>query len=323
MQIVPLSLSSPDDHLRAWHDLNVDYWLEELPELDPPGELESRSDLDSDPTTERGGLLALDGDRALGAAVYSLSLLEDLDEAYLWLFVPKPLRRQGLGRQLLDAARETVASAGRRHLRADARVDGAGAGFAKEIGARSTQIDVGSVLDLKTIDAATLDRLAVPPDSYSLVHWRDRCPDELVDQFAVLRAAMNDAPKGDDPGDDWAWNAWREREREARHARSGARSYVTAAVHRETGEPAGFTELLVNERPRTAMQEDTAVIAAHRGHGLGMVVKAANLIRLQADEPQIDRVLTWNAESNRYMRAVNERLGFQVVNAWLALSLKP
>ena len=319
---MPLSLSSSDARLRAWHDLNVDYWLEELPEVDPPGELESRSELDSDGTTERGGLLALDGGDALGAAVYSLSLLEDLEEAYVWLFVPKPLRRHGLGRRLLDAARDTVAAAGRHHLRGDARADGAGAGFAESVGARSTQLDMASVLDATTIDASRLDRLAVPPSSYSLVQWRDRCPDDLVDRLAVLRMAMNDAPKGDDPGDDWTWNAWREREREERHARWGVRSYVTAAVSRESSELAGFTELLVNERPTTAMQEDTAVLSAHRGHGLGMTVKAANLMLLRAHEPQKSQVLTWNAESNRHMRAVNERLGFRVANAWHQLSLK-
>ena len=319
---MPLSVSSPGDHLRAWHDLNVDYWVEELPEVDPPGELESRSELDSDGTMERGGLLAVDGGAALGAAVYTLSLLEDLDEAYMWLFVPKPLRRQGLGRRLLEAARDTVAAAGRHHVRGDARTDGAGAGFAELIGARSTQLDMGSLLDVTAIDGPRLDLLAAAPDGYSLVHWRDRCPDDLVDQVSLPRVAMNDAPKGDDPGDDWTWDAWREREREARHARWGVRSHVTAALSRDSSELAGFTELLINERPTTAMQEDTAVLPAHRGHGLGIAVKAANLIRLRMDEPRISKVLTWNAESNRHMRAVNERLGFQVLHTWHALSLK-
>lgn len=320
---MPLSLSSSEGHLRAWHGINVDYWLEEVPEVDPPGELESRSELDSDRETQRGGLLALDGDTVAGVAVYELPQLEDLDEAYVWLFVPQALRRRGHGRALLQAAQDTVGAAGRTHIRGDARVDGVGIGFATAVGARSTMVDMGSVLDVTTTDTATLTELAVPDPAYALVQWRDRCPDDLLDRMALLRMTMNDAPKGDDPRDEWTWDAQREREREQRHSRWGARSYVTAAIERSTGELAGFTELLLNERPTTAQQEDTAVLVAHRGHGLGITVKAANLLRLRKEEPQITRVLTWNAESNRHMRAVNERLGFRVVNGWHDLSLKP
>ena len=319
---MPLSVSSPDAHVQAWHALNVDYWREEVPEVDPPGELESRSELDGDSESGRGGLLAFHGGEAVGAAVYELPLHEDLDDAYVWLFVPKPLRRRGHGRALLDAALDTVSAAGRSHIRGDTRVDGAGAGFSDAVGARSTQIDLGNLLDVTTTDPATLRELAAPDPAYTLVSWQDRCPDELLDHLAQLRIAMNDAPKGDEPRDHWTWDAQRERARETRHLRWGMRTHVTAAVHRDSGELAAFTELLISERPTTAQQEDTAVIAAHRGHGLGIAVKAANLLRLHEHEPHIKRVLTWNAETNRHMRAVNERLGFRVVNRWHDLSLK-
>lgn len=104
--------------------------------------------------------------------------------------------------------------------------------------------------------------------------------------------------------------------------RWGVRSYTTAAVHLDSGEIGGFTDLLIVDRPTTAAQEDTGVVAAHRGHGLGLSVKASNLLALHEREPQITRVVTWNAENNRHMRAVNERLGFRVASRWLDLSLK-
>ena len=324
MQLLPLSLSSPEEQLDAWHELNVAYWQEEVPAVDPPGPLESRSELHSDRTEQRGGLLMLEGDAAVGAAVYRLSLLEDLDDAYVWVFVGADERRRGRGRHLLDAVTTTVKQAGRTTLRADARVSGPGEGFAGAVGARTTQVDLGSLLDLATVDGDELERLTATTDpAYALVQWADRCPEDLVDRFAVARMAMNDAPKGDEPRDVWKWDAQRERDREARHARWQVRTYVTAAVHRDSGDVAGFTELLVNERPATAQQEDTAVVVAHRGHGLGLSLKAANLVQLQSAEPRITRVLTWNAETNRHMRAVNERLGFRVLNRWLDLALRP
>ena len=41
MHVVALSLSSPEEHLRAWHGLGVDFWREEMPDVDPIGELEA------------------------------------------------------------------------------------------------------------------------------------------------------------------------------------------------------------------------------------------------------------------------------------------
>jgi hypothetical protein len=42
-------------------------------------------------------------------------------------------------------------------------------------------------------------------------------------------------------------------------------------------------------------------------------VKIAMLEVLRAAEPQLERIDTWNAESNRYMIAVNEALGYTVL----------
>lgn len=63
-------------------------------------------------------------------------------------------------------------------------------------------------------------------------------------------------------------------------------------------------------------QENTAVVKAHRGHGLGITIKATNLLRLLDDYPQTKWVVTWNAAENRHMRAVNTRLGFTPCDDW-------
>jgi len=133
---------------------------------------------------------------------------------------------------------------------------------------------------------------------------------------------MNDAPHGDEHHDDWDWDAARVRELEQRRGRWQVRAYTTAAVHTDSGDVAGFTDLLIVDRPSTAAQEDTGVLAQHRGHRLGLAIKAANLLVLREQEPRITRVMTWNAEENRHMRAVNEQLGFRVSTRWVDLSLK-
>jgi hypothetical protein len=55
----------------------------------------------------------------------------------------------------------------------------------------------------------------------------------------------------------------------------------------------------------------TIVDATHRGHRLGMLVKAANLRALRDAVPAVERVITWNAASNTHMIAINEALGFR------------
>ena len=75
---------------------------------------------------------------------------------------------------------------------------------------------------------------------------------------------------------------------------------------------AGYTELQrFTEREASAIQEDTVVIAAHRGHRLGMWLKTANLRRLAQAWPAVRRVHTWNADENDHMRSINVALGFR------------
>ena len=59
-----------------------------------------------------------------------------------------------------------------------------------------------------------------------------------------------------------------------------------------------------------AYQSDTLVVGAHRGNGLGMLVKLANLVRLAESSPERTVVYTWNADENEHMLAINIALGF-------------
>ena len=50
----------------------------------------------------------------------------------------------------------------------------------------------------------------------------------------------------------------------------------------------------------------------HRGHGLGLRLKAANALRVMDELPNVTSVRTWNAASNEHMLAVNRQLGYTV-----------
>ena len=72
------------------------------------------------------------------------------------------------------------------------------------------------------------------------------------------------------------------------------------------------------ERPTIGHQHDTAVAREHRGHRLGLLLKADMLQWLRAEEPQLETIDTFNAESNSHMVSVNERLGYRVMGRELA-----
>ncbi len=63
------------------------------------------------------------------------------------------------------------------------------------------------------------------------------------------------------------------------------------------------------------------VLAGHRGHRLGLLVKVVMLEWLTEAEPAIRRILTGNAGANAHMIAINERLGFAVVDTYRSWEL--
>ena len=60
------------------------------------------------------------------------------------------------------------------------------------------------------------------------------------------------------------------------------------------------------------------MVRAHRGHRLGLLLKAEMNLWLAGAEPQLRTVDTWNAESNDHMIAVNEMLAYR----WMARGLE-
>ena len=59
------------------------------------------------------------------------------------------------------------------------------------------------------------------------------------------------------------------------------------------------------------------MVASHRGHLLGLLLKTDMNLWLREVQPQIAEISTWNAESNDHMIAVNEQLGYRVLGRGL------
>ena len=164
----------------------------------------------------------------------------------------------------------------------------------------------------------TTRRLPFATD-YELIRIVGRTPEPLLPAVVELANAINDAPLDDLDMEDEVFTAERVQAYEGSTIESGHRLYRVVARHRPTGRLAGHSVVVVDiENPRLAHQHDTSVLREHRGHRLGLLVKADMMRWLAEQEPQIETLGTWNAETNDHMIAVNERLGYRVVGRELA-----
>jgi GNAT superfamily N-acetyltransferase len=253
-----------------------------------------------------------------GLTGHVVLVLPDLDNQHLALsnvVVHPDHRRRGLGTALLREALSTAAADGRRTLLLEADEGSAGEAFCRARGLRAVSRARMSLLLLADVDWADVEVLAAAAHpGYRLVRWTDRCPDELIEQFAVAKAAMNDAPVDDADIASQVFTTDVIRQNEAGHRAMGFTDWTTVAVHEHTGAVAGLTELVLGPPPR-AYQDDTAVVPGHRGSGLGLWVKADMLCRLRAERPDVTEVITGNAASNEHMLRINTRLGFRPLRA--------
>lgn len=279
------------------------------------------------------------GRETVGMCSVTLPLRENLATAGINVLVAPAFRKHGFGRELLRYA-EAVARKNNRtsldgyfELPAETVVRGRPLVPAKS-GAGSLPADEPSTVfakaagyELEQVETSSRLALPVPPDrlaelagaaalqarDYALVGWADVCPADLVDNYARLNARMSvDVPTA---GMDWegeTWDADRVRRGEEILVRSGVQTSVAAAVHRPTGELVAYTVLAWRPQvPESLIQQDTFVAAGHRGHRLGMLIKAANLRRALQKWPPARSVLTWNASENQHMLAINTALGFR------------
>jgi len=264
------------------------------------------------------GLLAHDDGGALvGAGWITLPLRDNLDFAYIELFVLPSRRREGHGRALLEALLAASAERGRRTVLGEAAwpvgvTDAPAREFAEASGFELDILDAHREL---LLPAEGLPALVVAP-GYRVRSWRGTCPEEWVEEYAdVRRLLVQEAPSGDAGLENEFWDATRVRHEEERWAEQRRTPQVSVALT-EAGALVGHTQLLFPGDSDEVYQWDTLVLPAHRGHGLGLALKVHTMHESADLLAGRRRIHTYNAASNAPMIRVNEALGFRQV-AWV------
>ena len=266
-----------------------------------------------------GFWVAREGRAVVGYASVDLPVWDNRHLALVFCSVHPTHRGRGVGSKFLQAQSCAATAAGRDMLLTYAFRGTPteefllAQGFQRAQGTAQRRLRPAE-LDYDRIAAYAEEAAAVARD-YEVVALDGPAPEQWLPQLQTLFEAINDAPLDDIDMVPDSFPIERIRRYEKAMAARGQHVYRLMARHRETREWAGHTIVCVDTlRPGTAMQEDTSVLRAHRGHRLGMLLKARMLLWLREARPELTIIDTWNAESNTHMIAINDALGC-VVNA--------
>ncbi|MGC4903812.1 GNAT family N-acetyltransferase [Micromonospora echinospora] len=234
----------------------------------------------------------------------------------LEVLVHPAVRRTGLGRDLVRVAARRVWDEGFQSIGVEVVGDTPAVAFYESLGFTRDYVETRSVLDLRTVDWPALTEMAAEVGAgYRVEFWPGGPPDELIEAYARAKAEVRDSddvelrPSSYDPD--------RLRDSLATLHRRGMKPYIVLALHEQTGDVAGLTEVVVPaQHPTRADQYDTIVVLDHRGYGIDRAIKARMLLELRSAEPQLVEVQTWNAQDNESMLKVNAELGYRPDRDW-------
>ena len=273
-----------------------------------------------------------------GMATVSLPMADNRDHAWIAIVVRQEYRRHGLGSRLFDEAERLATEHDRSVLLAwmwepadvpedqESLVPETGSGripantphahFLLARGFRLGQVERISRLQLPAADARRRvadDARAAVPQEYEAVVVVGPTPEEFLDEAAFLREEMSsDVPTGDAEFERETWDAERIRDHDRGLELVGRQQIQTFVRHRPSGRLVGFTRIFRDaDRPTHGHQWETLVVRDHRGHRLGMLVKAVNHAAMASHWPATTALITGNAAENRYMLAINEALGYR------------
>jgi len=269
-------------------------WVHPLTLREKEGDL--RHGWDGEPSTP---YLGTEDGAVVAVGAINTSELDNLHLAWLNVQVHPDHRRRGLGSEMLAAMVGVAAERGRTSVGSDGWAGDGPAAFAARHGFEAKSVAVNRRQFLAEVDWALLDKLhdeaATAASAYDVVRRVGATPDDELEAVAAMTAAINDAPKDGLDIEDEVFTPER------------VGKYEAAQLGR------GFALHRVLAGNRLAEQHDTSVVAGHRGHRLGLLLKTEMNLWLRDAQPQIESIDTWNAESNDHMIGVNEAIGYRVM----------
>ncbi|WP_127479749.1 GNAT family N-acetyltransferase [Nocardioides pantholopis] len=311
-----------EDVLRAWWEVGAQSVAHDRPFPAWPAWEVARS-LYPRPRSDvaRTLLVARRDGVVVGSGFLVLFLLDNTHLAEPDVHVLPAHRRHGVGRAVLAQLERLAVAEGRTALIGTAcapvGAESPSTLFAAACGYPVANREETKLLDLRTAPARwpALDaKVAARLDGYRVEVFDTRVPDRWVAEYCRLVGRFRElVPSGDLELTGGDWTPQRLHESEERH-RAVGRDWGGVLAVSPGGRLVGCHDLLVPVAdPRVASVGGTMVLPEHRGHRLGLAMKLAGHRHLLDRHPACTAVVTGNAGVNARMNAVNQALGYRVV----------
>ena len=260
---------------------------------------------------------------AIGAIALTIPLKDNLHRVELSLYVEPDSRRRGYGTEMLEFVRSRTKELGRRVIASEVfrpfeevATEVPGISFAGHHEAAFALGDLRSEcpLPLDPVSLASFAEEARPfHDGYEIRAWAGDVPEEFVDQWARMEEIIEtEAPSGRRDIEPESTTAADIREQEAIFRAQGRSSFAAIALD-SSGAVAAYSQLVHSTAEGMVYQWGTMVRKEHRGHRLGAGVKAAAALKFADSGLEGRAIITYNAEENTHMLAINRQLGFRPV----------
>ncbi len=320
MEIRPVDVSD-DDELHRYYTAMREAALFERPDAPLWGERDMLlSFRQLDPAESITPHAAFETGEIVGTAFYALPLLDNTEKAWLDVSVPPAVRRRGIGTALVAYLVDLAHGDGRETMLAesaypfDRRDDHPYRRFAERNGFELSLTEVRRDLELpvprETLEA-WIAEAAAHHAGYRIETFDDRIPAQLLESFLYVANQLSaDAPQGEVAWEAEAVTPEAYEQRRLNSIEAGRRVYHTLGIGPDGDVVAHSTLSVPEEDMPNIYQWGTLVRRDHRGHRLGLAVKARSLLEVQRRHPERTRITTANAEINTHMVAINERMGF-------------
>jgi len=220
-------------------------------------------------------LVGREQDSVVARGSVDIDSRDDPDTAWIDVVVHPVCRREGRGTAMGDAVADLAGSLGRRTLRTTAWAETPGRRYVEARGFRHVSSTVHRRQHLPDLEPRQVDELH-----------------EGAGRIAHGYELVRSVERGE-PG-------------------TGRCHLRLAARHAASGELVADTTVVV-DNGSGAEQRDTYVMPEHRGHRLGLWLKSGMVLWLREEHPRVTFVDARNEESDHFLGAVNDMLGYRTL----------
>jgi len=150
---------------------------------------------------------------------------------------------------------------------------------------------------------------------YEIELWMDKYPEKELKKFIKLyNNFWNSIPVGSLDYEYEELTPVRLKNELSSKIERGWKNWSMVARHKKTGAYAGFTNIMYTGfNPEMLNQGNTGVAQEHRNKGIGRWLKAFLIRHIIKEMPEIKKVRSENANTNRAMLNINEQMGFKLL----------